>query len=155
MNKRSRKRAIHTIALVAIAASLVLYLIPIYWIVATSLKTNTDIFAMPPKFFFKPTLDNYKGLMRTKTMTRQGEEIVSAAKYPHQLLNSIIVGFVSTALAVGLGTISAYAFSRFEVKGKNDLLFFILSTRMMPSLIFEVGTSTLGACIWAARARRR
>ena len=44
----------------------------------------------------------------------------------------VIIGFGSTFLSVFLGTLAAYAFSRFRVPLKDDLMFFILSTRMMP-----------------------
>ncbi len=60
------------------------------------------------------------------------------SKYFYQLLNSIIIGGGSTVLAVSLGTISAYAFSRFKIPGKDDLLFFILSTRMLPPVVVVI-----------------
>ena len=60
------------------------------------------------------------------------------SKYFYQLLNSIIIGGGSTILAVGLGTLAAYAFSRFDVAGKDDLLFFILSTRMLPPVVVVI-----------------
>lgn len=60
------------------------------------------------------------------------------SKYFYQLLNSIIIGVGSTVLAVGLGTLSAYAFSRFKIAGKDDLLFFILSTRMLPPVVVVI-----------------
>lgn len=60
------------------------------------------------------------------------------SKYFYQLLNSIVIGGGSTVLAVGLGTISAYAFSRFNIAGKDDLLFFILSTRMLPPVVVVI-----------------
>lgn len=131
----NRKKTSHIIALVLIGIALVLYLIPIYWIIATSFKPYKDIFAMPPKFIFKPTLDNYRGLM---TEQSKAGEILGMSSYPGQLLNSIIISFISTALAVGLGTISAYAFSRFEMKGKGDMMFFILSTRMLPPVVVVI-----------------
>ena len=53
-------------------------------------------------------------------------------------LNSIIIGFGSTFLAVFLGTLAAYGFSRFRVPLKDDLLFFILSTRMMPPIAVAI-----------------
>ena len=101
-----------------------IYLIPIYWIIATSLKSSSDISAQFPKFFFKITFKNYQKLF--------------ASKYFSQLLNSIIIGFTSTILAVSIGTLSAYAFSRFKVAGEDDLLFFILSTRMLPPIVVVI-----------------
>ncbi|MBM3211238.1 carbohydrate ABC transporter permease [Candidatus Poribacteria bacterium] len=138
MGNKGKKRSINTVAIIVIVISLILYLIPIYWIIATSLKRWGDIFSPTPKIFFKPTIDNYVGLMTVRSMTPEGPKIVGTSEYPRQLLNSIIIGFVSTALAVSLGTISAYAFSRFKVKGKNDLLFFILSTRMLPPVVVVI-----------------
>ena len=60
------------------------------------------------------------------------------SKYFHQLLNSLIIGVGSTILAVGLGTFAAYAFSRFKIIGKEDWLFFILSTRMLPPVVVVI-----------------
>jgi len=131
----NKKKTSHIIALVVIGIALVFYLIPIYWIIVTSFKPYKDIFAMPPKFVFKPTMDNYVGLM---TEQSKAGEILGMSAYPGQLLNSIIISFVSTALAVALGTICAYAFSRFEVKGKGDMMFFILSTRMLPPVVVVI-----------------
>ncbi len=52
--------------------------------------------------------------------------------------NSIIIAFGSTFLAVFLGVLAAYGFSRFKVPLKDDLLFFILSTRMMPPIAVAI-----------------
>ena len=58
--------------------------------------------------------------------------------YPNRFLNSLIVAITSTVLAVGMGTITAYGFSRFRVPGEADLLFFILSTRMLPPVVVAI-----------------
>jgi multiple sugar transport system permease protein len=55
-----------------------------------------------------------------------------------RFINSLIIAFGSTVLAVALGTLSAYGFSRFHVPLKDDLLFFILSTRMMPPIAVAI-----------------
>ena len=101
-----------------------IYLIPIYWIILTSLKSSSDISAQIPQFFFRITFENYQKLVESQ--------------YFSQLRNSIIIGFTSTILAVVIGTLSAYAFSRFKVSGEDDLLFFILSTRMLPPIVIVI-----------------
>ena len=53
-------------------------------------------------------------------------------------MNSVIIGFGSTFFSVFLGTLAAYAFSRYRVPLKDDLLFFILSTRMMPPIAVAI-----------------
>jgi multiple sugar transport system permease protein len=128
-----RKKIYHIIALAVICIAVVVYLLPIYWIFLTSLKSPGDINTKIPKFIFKPTLRNYQ-----KLIPEDRSQLLNGAFYPRQLLNSIIIASLSTFLAVSLGTLSAYAFSRFEVKGKNDLLFFILSTRMLPPVVVVI-----------------
>ena len=75
----------------------------------------------------------YDELVRKRNMV-----ITGPSRFAGRYLNSIIIGFGSTFLAVFLGTIAAYAFSRFYVPLKDDLLFFILSTRMFPPIAVAI-----------------
>lgn len=109
---------------------LTLYLLPMYWIAATSLKPYALVNAVPPRFIFPPTLASYSDLVRPESS--------DAAAFPGQLFGSLAVAVTSTALAVGMGTLAAYAFSRFRIKARNDALFFILSTRMLPPVVIVV-----------------
>ena len=118
------------LAYATLALALFVYLLPVYWIVATSLKPFQAVNVTPPQFVFAPTFQNYADLLHPDTE--------SAKAFPQQLLNSLVIGVTSTVLAVGLGTLAAYAFSRFKVKAKNDALFFILSTRMLPPVVVAV-----------------
>ena len=133
-------------------------MIPMAWIFMTSFKTPSDAIAYPPKVVFDPSLEGYVNLFTSRT--RQTPEymaslpppetwyeelvrsrnmvITGPSRFAGRYLNSIIVGFGSTFLAVFLGTLAAYAFSRFRVPLKDDLLFFILSTRMFPPIAVAV-----------------
>src|SRR6266508_4986913 len=64
--------------------------------------------------------------------------IGGASNYMPRFINSLIIAFGSTFLAVSLGVFSAYAFSRFKIPLADDLLFFILSTRMMPPIAVAI-----------------
>ena len=64
--------------------------------------------------------------------------IAGASNYAPRFINSLIIAFGSTFLAVTLGVFSAYAFSRFKIPLADDLLFFILSTRMMPPIAVAI-----------------
>ena len=64
--------------------------------------------------------------------------ITGPSRFRDRYVNSVIIGFGSTFLAVFLGTLTAYAFSRFRVPLQDDLLFFILSTRMMPPIAVAI-----------------
>jgi multiple sugar transport system permease protein len=75
----------------------------------------------------------YAKLVRSRNMV-----IAGPSKVVPRFMNSIIIGFGSTFLAVLLGTLAAYGFSRFRVPFADDLLFFILSTRMMPPIAVAI-----------------
>jgi multiple sugar transport system permease protein len=133
-------------------------MIPLFWIFITGFKTPPDSIAYPPKIIFSPSLEGYVNLFTTRT--RQTPEYIASlppadtwydklvrsrnmviagpSKYVPRYINSLIIGFGSTFLAVFLGTIAAYAFSRFRIPLKDDLLFFILSTRMMPPIAVAI-----------------
>jgi multiple sugar transport system permease protein len=133
-------------------------LLPLLWIISTGFKTGQDSIAYPPKLISEFSLEGYVNLFTTRTrvsaeefaalpppetwydriVREQGMVIAGPSRYGERFLNSIIIGFGSTFLAVFLGTLAAYAFSRFRVPLKDDLLFFILSTRMMPPIAVAI-----------------
>ncbi len=144
-------------AAVVIAYAL-LTMIPLVWILATSFKTPPDSISYPPKVLFEPSLEGYVNLFTTRS--RQTPEymaslpppetwydelvrsrnmvITGPSRFTGRYWNSIVIGFGSTFLAVFLSTLAAYAFSRFRVPLKDDLMFFILSTRMMPPIAVAI-----------------
>jgi multiple sugar transport system permease protein len=67
-----------------------------------------------------------------------GQEILGPSDYVFRLRNSLIIAGISTLLSVFLWTFAAYAFSLFYIGGKDDLLFFILSTRMLPAVVITI-----------------
>jgi len=125
---------------------------PLLWIAATAFKSPSDAIAYPPKVVFQPTLEGYVNLFTIRTrqtpdfiaslppaqtwydrLVRSHDMVIAGpSKVVPRFINSIVIGFGSTFLAVVLGTLGAYAFSRFRIPLADDLLFFILSTRMMP-----------------------
>jgi multiple sugar transport system permease protein len=136
--------------------------IPLVWIGLTSVKTPSDAIAYPPKVVpfvdFEPSIEGYCNLFTTRSRQTleyvQGlppaegrcEEVarsrnmvvVGASNYVPRFVNSLVIAFGSTALSIALGTAAAYAFSRFRVPLKDDLMFFILSTRMMPPIAVAI-----------------
>jgi len=142
----------------AVALYALITLMPLLWIIATGFKSPADSIAYPPKMVFQPTLEGYVNLFTTRTRIKeadlanlppadtcddrivreQGQIIAGPSRYGERFMNSVIIGFGSTALCMILGTAAAYAFSRFRVPLKDDLLFFILSTRMMPPIAVAI-----------------
>jgi multiple sugar transport system permease protein len=133
-------------------------MVPLAWIVITGFKTPTDSISYPPKVLFEPSLEGYVNLFTTRTrqtasfiaslppadawydkLVRSRNMVIAGpSKFVPRYLNSLVIGFGSTFLAVFLGTLAAYGFSRFKVPFKDDLLFFILSTRMMPPIAVAI-----------------
>ena len=136
----------------------VITLLPLVWIIATGFKSSPDSIAYPPKVVFDPTVEGYVNLFTTQTrmnpeqlaeardelpwyeqiVREKGNTIVGPSRFSERFFNSVIIGFGSTFFAIVLGTTAAYAFSRFRVPLKDDLLFFILSTRMMPPIAVAI-----------------
>jgi multiple sugar transport system permease protein len=136
----------------------IITIIPLVWIVMTSFKTPPDSIAYPPKVVFTPSIEGYCNLFNTRSRQTaeyiatlpppsgacetiaRGESMVvtEPSKFLPRFMNSLIIAFGSTFCAVALGTLAAYAFSRFRVPLKDDLLFFILSTRMMPPIAVAI-----------------
>jgi multiple sugar transport system permease protein len=136
----------------------VITIVPLLWIGATAFKSPSDSIAYPPKVFFEPSLEGYVNLFTVHS--RQTPDFIASlppadswweklirshnmvyagpSKVVPRFMNSLIIGFGSTFLAVLLGTLAAYAFSRFRVPLADDLLFFILSTRMMPPIAVAI-----------------
>jgi len=109
-------------------AAVIAAVVPVYWMLTISLKTEVDQFASPPKWFtFTPTLAHYYDAFSTR----------SFGKY---LITSAIVATLSTACAMVLGTLAAYGLSRFRLRGQLDrrLSLWILSTRMFPPIVTAV-----------------
>lgn len=91
---------------------------PIAWMVMTSFKQENVASSSPPSIFFEPTLDQYKAVLGS-----------DAAPY---FLNSLIATGVSTLLVILLAIPASYALSIRPVKKTNDVLFFFISTKMLP-----------------------
>ncbi|MBP1871460.1 multiple sugar transport system permease protein [Ensifer adhaerens] len=133
-------------------------LIPLVWIFLTSIKSPPDSISYPPKIVFTPTLEGYCNLFTTRTrqtpdyiaslpeptstcdeVTRKRNMVIAGpSNFLPRFVNSLVIAFGSTFLAVFLGTLAAYGFSRFKVPLADDLLFFILSTRMMPPIAVAI-----------------
>ena len=108
--------------------ALLVALAPVYWMITISLKSEIDQFADPPKWFwFTPTLEHYYDAFVTR----------SFAQY---LLTSAIVAVASTFCALVIGTLAAYALTRFRLPYGLDrkLSLWILSTRMFPAIVTAV-----------------
>ena len=107
----------------------VIYFAPVFWMILTAFKTRQDALAIPPKLFFTPTLDNFKSVFIEVSASG---EVTSTGAWVY-FANSALIAGSSVLLALIIGTLAAYAFSRYPLKGNDTYLFIILATRMLPS----------------------
>jgi multiple sugar transport system permease protein len=162
--KSSGQRVFNRIAIAAVLVVTLIFLSPIYWIGSTAFKPRDQATSVPPTVVFAPEVTSFVKLFTKRVQLREQptEEVYNAAPwweqaiydggervlrvrgsvqlsaYPDRFLNSLIVAITSTVLAVAMGTLTAYGFSRFRVAGKDDWLFFILSTRMLPPVVVAI-----------------
>ena len=94
------------------------FFFPVFWMVLTAFKQETDAYTETPKLFFSPTLDQFRGVFER-----------GAGPY---FANSVIASVVSTLLVLLLAIPAAYALSIRPVKKTQDVLFFFISTKMLP-----------------------
>lgn len=105
-------------------ASALLFVLPIAWMVLTSLHSETDAATNPPSLGAGLTLDGYREFFGAAT---------GASPWP-ALVNSLTASLVSTLLVLALAIPAAYALSIRPVRKWSDVLFFFLSTKMLPAV---------------------
>jgi multiple sugar transport system permease protein len=94
-------------------------LLPLYWVIITSIKPTSDYLVVPPVWFpAEPTIVHYTAAL----FSYRGLQA---------LVNSLIISTVSTVLSTILGTMMAYSLARFNLGGKH-LAFWVLSQRFLP-----------------------
>jgi ABC-type glycerol-3-phosphate transport system permease component len=99
---------------------------PLFWMISTSFKPKTEIYIQPPTLLpLVWTLQNYVDLFQI-------------TKFPYYYRNSIIVAGGATLLSISVGSLAAYALSRFRLLGFGLYLRIILFTYMLPSVMLMI-----------------
>ncbi|MGE3842600.1 MAG: carbohydrate ABC transporter permease [Vicinamibacterales bacterium] len=118
MTPRSRRLGGH--ALTALTWLLgFLFFLPIAWVLLSSFKPERLAVTNPPTVMFTPTLDNFRA-------------VVHGVQFSLAFQNSVIVTVCSTIVSVTLAFPIAYALTIRPVRKSKDILFFLISTRMLP-----------------------
>ena len=106
-----------------LALYLLLSLLPIYWMINMSLKTNEEIVSTLSMVPHALTLDNFK-------------TIFTDPSWYSGYINSIIYVAINMVLSVSIALPAAYAFSRYSFVGDKHLFFWLLTNRMTPPAVF-------------------
>ena len=106
-------------------------LIPMGWMISTSLKTSFGAIDQPPRWIpAEPTLNNYEKLLNPDSEV--------GADFMTYLRNSVWVSFATTVLSLIVAVPAAYAFSRFRFPGRDTLFFSVLVRNMFPTVVFLI-----------------
>ena len=152
------------IAFVSIVMAIIM-LLPVFVMGISAFKTRADVMSAPPKVIFKPTLEGFVLLLTERAVVSQArqDELQSAGRrgeagplraaragrrawrspgpsaYVTRLRNSVIIAGISTVASVHPRACSPPTRSAASrCRGKDDLLFFILSTRMLPAVVVTI-----------------
>lgn len=115
------------LALYLLAAALLAFaLLPIVWMLFTSLKTRTEVFGAPGRLLPTVwTLAAYRNVLRT-------------TPFLTYFSNSVIVNVAASLITVVLATLAGYSFSRFRIRGKSAIMLSILAMQMFPSTVLLI-----------------
>nr|WP_256336997.1 carbohydrate ABC transporter permease [Belnapia rosea] len=100
-------------------------LVPIYWLVNMSLKTNLEINSGMTLWPQNPTLEHYR-------------RIFTDPSWYNGYLNSLTYVALNTVISLAVALPAAYAFSRYRFLGDKHLFFWLLSNRMAPPAVFAL-----------------
>jgi len=133
-------------------------ILPVYWLLVTSLTPKTQVFSYPPKLFpTEITFDAYTSLFTNSQLFTY-------------MQNSVIVSVITAVLSVLVSAYMGYSFSKFRYTGRRALMYFVLASQMFPqalllvtlytvfsaynllntytALVLSFTTFTLPLCVW-------
>lgn len=127
MNAKHAKRALgDLIGYLVLVLAVLLVIMPLAWIISTSIKPSVEIFAKPPRWIPKaPTLQNYI-------------TVLTQSDIPKAFLNSFLTGLMAALASLLLGGSAGYAFARFRFRGNKGLSLFMLISQMLPLTVLMI-----------------
>ena len=142
LGRRARRRLGVTLALLVLLVWLAVSLFPVLWVYLSSLKEPQDVFAIPPKWAFVPTIHNYEVVLGLKYGTEAELSMLGVkpplSKLPQNFLNSLTISSATTVVSLTLGTLAAYALVRLRPRRQHAILTAMLITRMIPRITLAV-----------------
>lgn len=126
MNKRVKSIISDALIYIFLVFMVIIILIPLGWVLSTSIKQEVDIFAKPPVWITdNPTLQSYR-------------DVLTGSGIPKAFLNSTIVGFMTVVFSLIFGGSAGYAFARFKFRGKKVLSLYFLMSQMLPLTVLMI-----------------
>jgi multiple sugar transport system permease protein len=135
----------HTLIVAIIS---LVYFLPVLMIIFTAFKPSAEALSVPPtlsptsffglipdQFVFAPTLENFGQVFNRVMVAGSAPESTGFGGIGGYFFNSFLISSVSVLLALIIGTLASYGFSRYPLKGNDTYLFIILTTRMLPAIV--------------------
>ena len=123
LGKRASKNLADALAYALLVFVGLLILLPLYWMVSTSLKDPSELFLIPPVWIPNPLRwENYR-------------EALTTLPFGRFALNTSIITVVSVIGQLLSSPLVAYSFARLRFRGKNGLFMLILATMMLPAQV--------------------
>ncbi len=144
MNKKRKFNGGTVGAHVILALWAIITIVPIFWVFSSSVKTPEQIFEMPPQWiFFKPTLENFKGVLGLEVSTSlenvsSSEDTGVKSQFPRYMMNTVIVALGTTILSLLIGVPAAYALARYRFRGVQLILTGLILTRLVPPITIVI-----------------
>ncbi|HRG63095.1 MAG TPA: carbohydrate ABC transporter permease [Burkholderiales bacterium] len=125
--KRGTMLSLHSVLFVA----LFIMCLPFLWMLSTSFKTSSEVLKFPPTWTPHDfTFENYV-------------ELFKAVDFIHPFYNSVFIALVSVAFSIVVCSLAAYAFAKFNFKGRDKLFMVLLGTMMVPGVVMQIPTFLL------------
>lgn len=137
---RLRRIARQTLLSIPLIILLGWTLAPFLVTASVSFKDRAQVFADPGLIPANPTLQAY-------------QEVIASESFTSSFMNSVVVGVGTTLLTIAIGVPAAYAFARFDFRGRHLLLLFTLLPRLVPSLGLMVPLYRLAVALGALDSR--
>lgn len=126
MKRKSQVGSPHPVFYLLLILSCFIVLVPVFWMVSTSVKNETELFLSPPLLWpEKPTLAAFIS-------------VFNDYPFADYFKNSLIVVIFATAISITFSTLAGYGLSRFRFRGRASFLTFLLLSQMFPSVMLII-----------------
>lgn len=123
---RVKKRVENVVVYVVLAAALVVFLFPVFWMITTSFKPEELFFVVPPQWLpLEPTTEHF-------------EKVLQAEWFISYTTNSVITTAVTVFVTLVFGSLAGYSLSRFHFRGLGLVMVLLLVTQMFPFVMYLI-----------------
>ncbi len=126
MKRKSQVGSPHPLFYLMLVLSCIIVLVPVLWMISTSVKNETELFLSPPLLWpEKPTLAAFIS-------------VFNDYPFADYFKNSLVVVIFATSISIGFSTLAGYGLSRFKFRGRASFLTFLLLSQMFPSVMLII-----------------